>query len=111
MNAQDKEDLTEVLHRLERIEKAILGDETHGVWGYKKKLEHYIEKLSELETKKLHELDMKMNRQYETLSKRIMENHDEITKRKGIESTIAVISTIVGGLVGAVFTLVLTGGL
>jgi len=111
MNEQDREQMEKILSRLTRIEKAILGDDEHGIWGYKHKLEFYVEKLGSIELKlqdEIQSLDKSTSKAFEQLDARIDQNHDEIIKRKGLESTIAVIATIVGGVLGTILTLLLS---
>lgn len=98
MNQGDRQQLKEVLERLERIERAILGDSEHEVWGYKQKWRHLNERMSDME-KQLNDLKIETHDKVEALS-------NTVAKQKGFEAAIIVVATLVGGAVGSIITLI-----
>lgn len=99
----------EILTRISRIEKAILGDDEHGIWGYKRKLEHYMDKLADLEIntmQRFDEIQRHISREITILDKRIDKNQGHIMKSEGFEKAVIVIAGLIGGLLGALITMI-----
>lgn len=101
MNQGDRQQLKEVLERLERIERAILGDSEHEVWGYKQKWRHLNERMSDME-QQINVMKVEVYDKVDSLA-------NTIAKQKGFEAAIVVVATLVGGAVGSIITLIFGG--
>lgn len=121
MNDENRNLMKQVIDRLDRIEKALLGDPEHGMWGYNKRLsrlemqhkdlrqdheqkylevnEQALERIQAIKT----DFEKKLNDAEENMDKRVRKLEFAYAKRKGIEMTIATLAGGGGGLLASMF--------
>jgi len=98
---ENTEKTKEIIARLERIERAILGDSEHEVWGYKHKWRDLNKRVTDLETT--------MIKRTTDINGRLNEITDEMAKAEGFKAAIIVIATLFGGAIGTVLTIIFGG--
>lgn len=114
MEKEDRQLMQMIIDRLDRIEKALLGDPEHGMWGYNKRLSRTEENLSELADtysknhikskqeqseiieKMKADFNEKIDSAEKSMDKRVKKLEFAYMKRKGIEMTIAVFAGAIG---------------